>query len=69
MKAYTVNTANLTNECWTIQFRGLAACEDCRYKDTADCGGTRIIKKITEGKYPTTGIGTKYKSKKKGCVL
>ena len=36
-----VPTAELTSECWTAQLQGLAACEECEFKD-GDCGGREI---------------------------
>jgi hypothetical protein len=57
MKAIKVNQAELTSDCWLIQIQGLEACENCELKGTPDCGGKNIIKRIGEGKYPTTGIG------------
>ena len=34
----------MTDECWTVQFQGLKACETCPLKDTDDCGGKEIRK-------------------------
>jgi len=40
----TINQANLSSECWMVQFNGLTACESCEYLDTEDCGGKEIRK-------------------------
>ena len=37
-----INQANLTAECWDVQFDGLKACETCEFKNTSECGGQRI---------------------------
>lgn len=63
MKTIIINQAELTSDCWMIQFRGIEACEECKYKNTSKCGGKNIIKRIGEGKYPTAGIGTPVKGK------
>ena len=39
-----INQSELSEECWEIQFRGLEACENCRYKGKRSCGGKDIIK-------------------------
>ena len=61
IKAVTVNQSELTSECWMIQFQGIEACKRCEFKDTSDCGGKDILKRIAKGKYPTAGIGTPVK--------
>lgn len=57
MKTFIINQANLTSDCWLIQFQGMEACEKCEFENTPDCGGKDIIKRIADGKYPPTGIG------------
>ena len=57
MKAVTVNQAELTSDCWLIQVWGIEACENCEVKDTDECGGKAILKRIANKKYPATGIG------------
>lgn len=39
-----VPQGKLSSECWTVQFRGLVACDTCEYVNTKDCGGKRIRK-------------------------
>ena len=51
-----VNQAELTADCWMIQFQGLGACESCEFLDTPDCGGKGILKAIEGGSYPITGL-------------
>jgi len=46
-KAIVVETidiaqSQLTDECWFIQFGGLSACMNCKFKDTDECGGKHI---------------------------
>ena len=41
-----INQKELTSECWAIQFRGLEACKDCEFKDSNECGGKEIRKKL-----------------------
>lgn len=51
-----INHAELTGECWSIQFWGLSACESCQYLDTNQCGGKRIRKLIRDGEFPRGGL-------------
>lgn len=51
-----VNQAELTADCWLIQFRGVKACEDCEFLNTPDCGGKSIRKAIREGRYSADGL-------------
>jgi len=37
---------HLTSECWMVQFKGLDACKTCEFKDTPECGGKEIRKKL-----------------------
>lgn len=39
-----INQAQLTSECWDVQFWGLSQCGSCKVKDTPDCGGKEIRK-------------------------
>ena len=57
MKTVIVNQAELTSDCWLIQMQGIEACENCEFKDTTECGGKSILKRIANGKYPSVGIG------------
>ncbi len=45
-----IDQSKLTSDCWLIQFDGLAACENCEAKDTAECGGQAIRKQLLEKK-------------------
>ncbi len=45
-----VDQANLSSECWLVQFQGLRACESCDFKNTGDCGGKNIIKSLQNDK-------------------
>jgi len=38
----SIPQSDLTGECWTVQMQGLSACDRCEYKDTKECGGTKI---------------------------
>ena len=38
-KVSTINQANLSAECWLIQFSGPSACTTCPSRDTDECGG------------------------------
>jgi len=40
--ARSVRQADMTGECWIVQFRGVEACASCEYRDTEDCGGVNI---------------------------
>lgn len=46
-----IDQSKLTSDCWLIQFDGLAACKDCPAKDTSDCGGQVIRKRLLVKKY------------------
>jgi hypothetical protein len=39
----TINQAEMTAECWSVQFNGLEYCKTCAYKGK-NCGGKRIRK-------------------------
>lgn len=41
-----IDQNKLTSECWLIQFNGLSACETCGSKDTPECGGQMIRKRL-----------------------
>ena len=56
-----IKQSELTSDCWSIQFTGIEACENCEYKDTDECGGKAIIKAIESGSYPKQGIGKRVK--------
>jgi hypothetical protein len=46
----TINQNDLSSECWTIQFIGLKACENCEFKNKKECGGKNILKKLENEK-------------------
>ncbi len=50
MQSRMVKQANLSSECWTIQFWGLSACKECQYKGKRECGGKNIIKTLKNKK-------------------
>lgn len=37
-----VKQANLTSECFMVQFMGLEACQACEVRGTKECGGKKI---------------------------
>ena len=43
-----INQSKLTSDCWLIQFDGLAACENCSVKNTRECGGQAIRRRLLE---------------------
>ena len=43
-----IDQTKLTSDCWLIQFSGLSACETCEAKDTPDCGGQTIRKRLLQ---------------------
>lgn len=43
MRVIQIKQAHLTDECWSVQFQGLSACRNCKYKNTRECGGKGII--------------------------
>jgi hypothetical protein len=60
VEMYQANQSRMTGECWLIQFRGLAACEDCEALDTPDCGGQNIRKTLKNEKgFDIPGAGPK----------
>ena len=50
MEVTKVKQADLTSECWLIQFRGLSACRECEFLNTAECGGKKIRKTLVNSK-------------------
>jgi hypothetical protein len=46
MKVKIINKKDLTSDCWLIQFEGLEACKTCEFRNTKECGGKNIIKKL-----------------------
>lgn len=56
-KTYTINSNDLTPDCWDIQMKGIKACDSCDVKNTPECGGKAIISKIITGTYPAHGLG------------
>jgi len=56
MKTKMIDQSMLTSECWFIQMWGIEACSTCEFKDTDDCGGKLIRKKIEKGLYPSDGL-------------
>jgi hypothetical protein len=47
-----------------VQFQGLKACEGCPYKDTVECGGKNIRKKLMNELGYRVPLGKKIKLKK-----
>lgn len=45
-----IKQADLTGECWLVQFRGLEACKTCEFKGTDQCGGKEIRKTLKNEK-------------------
>lgn len=43
-----IDQSKLTSDCWLIQFEGLVACESCPARDTSDCGGKVIRKRLED---------------------
>lgn len=37
-----IRQADLTSECWTVQFQGIEACKTCPYRGKRECGGKNI---------------------------
>ncbi|MFC1453619.1 hypothetical protein ACFLQL_00380 [Verrucomicrobiota bacterium] len=46
----TINTADLTSECWMVQFLGLTACNNCAERGRRTCGGKEIREGLLNGK-------------------
>lgn len=42
METFIISGGELTSECWTVQMKGVDACETCELKDTDECGGQEI---------------------------
>jgi hypothetical protein len=42
LKKKHVPQAQLSAECWSVQFWGLAYCKTCPFKGKKDCGGKKI---------------------------
>lgn len=59
---------HLTSECWMVQFRGLKACEECEFKDTSECGGKAIRKKLMNVKGYKVPLGAEEKDTMKGEI-
>lgn len=45
MKIIEFDQNKLSSECWSVQFQGLEACENCSLRDTNECGG-RLIRRF-----------------------
>jgi len=43
-----IDQSQLAADCWSIQFDGLSACENCPYVGTKDCGGGDTLKAMQE---------------------
>lgn len=65
MTSRTIPQSQLTSECWTIQFEGLSACEHCSYKNTKECGGKEIRKKLLNIKGYKVPLGNDIKKETK----
>lgn len=50
MESRIIKQEDLTSECWSIQFEGLKACQCCEYKNSSNCGGKDIRKKLMNKK-------------------
>ena len=50
VKARIIPQNALTSECWLIQMQGLEACKTCEARDTPECGGKEIRKKLMNAK-------------------
>jgi len=44
MKSRSIMGSQITEECWSIQFKGKEACLGCEFRNTDECGGKNIIK-------------------------
>lgn len=44
-----IDQSKLTSDCWLIQFDGLSACDTCESRNTPDCGGQAIRKRLLRG--------------------
>jgi hypothetical protein len=47
-----VDQSKLTSDCFLIQIEGIKACENCEFKDTKDCGGMKIRKRLARTTTP-----------------
>jgi hypothetical protein len=41
-----IDQANLTADCFMVQFQGLEACKACEYHGTSECGGGETLKQM-----------------------
>lgn len=55
-KVKTIVQSQLTADCWTVQIWGKAACEDCEFRGTIECGGKAILQKMETGEFPVDGL-------------
>lgn len=46
VETYSMNQADLTADCWPVQFKGLNACYDCENFCKPDCGGGSTLLNI-----------------------
>jgi hypothetical protein len=46
----SIKQSDLSGECWSVQFHGLSACDECEYLNTSDCGGKNIRKTLMNEK-------------------
>lgn len=44
VKTHTIRQADMTSECWAVQFQGKDACKKCEFRGTKECGGKSIVK-------------------------
>lgn len=44
VKAHTIQSKDLTTECWSVQFEGKSACKKCEFRGTKECCGKNILK-------------------------
>ena len=54
VEAVSIPQSQLTADCFMVQFRGLAACEDCAYHNTVNCGGGAESVGAYLGRIPST---------------
>jgi hypothetical protein len=69
MSSRSIPQQDLTDECWTVQIQGLKACEKCKFKGTADCGGKAIREKGTNAKGKQVPLGVALNTKTAGGLL
>lgn len=56
VKVREIRQSSLTEECWGIQIWGPGKCETCEFKDTDECGGQEIRRKLKNKKGLTVPV-------------